>query len=297
MNIKHIQYMIEIERVGSISQAAKNLYVEQPNLSRILREVEETVGFAIFNRTHQGISPTERGKAFLQHAHNILREMNAIETMVSGYTEDNRLCVCIPHSTATFDMVSQYLIQMAQQRKINAVIRECHPKKTMEILAGGQAEIGVIRFREEYRQYFNELATASNLRFIILKSYKDVVLVHKDHPLSGRTILTQAELSNYLQISHSDQFFLPDTNGGKAVNSIYTIDRHAQLTLLRDLPGSYMWTAPVSEKLLLQWDMVQLPCEGNTNRYSEALLYNPSYLMSDLEKKFLEILKKEYAGK
>ena len=39
MNIKHLQYMIEIERVGSISQAAKNLYVGQPNLSRILREL------------------------------------------------------------------------------------------------------------------------------------------------------------------------------------------------------------------------------------------------------------------
>jgi DNA-binding transcriptional LysR family regulator len=47
MNVKHLQYMIEIERVGSISQAAKNLYVGQPNLSRILKEVEDTVGFAI----------------------------------------------------------------------------------------------------------------------------------------------------------------------------------------------------------------------------------------------------------
>ena len=82
MNIKHLQYMSEIERVGSISQAAKNLYVGQPNLSRILREVEESVGFTIFDRTHQGIRPTERGMAFLQHAHNILREMDAIETMV-----------------------------------------------------------------------------------------------------------------------------------------------------------------------------------------------------------------------
>ena len=72
MNIKHLQYMIEIERVGSISQAAKNLYVGQPNLSRILREVEDSVGFTIFDRTHQGIRPTERGMAFLQHAHNIL---------------------------------------------------------------------------------------------------------------------------------------------------------------------------------------------------------------------------------
>ena len=44
MNMKHIQYLVEIERVRSISQAAENLYIGQPNLSRILREVEEEVG-------------------------------------------------------------------------------------------------------------------------------------------------------------------------------------------------------------------------------------------------------------
>ena len=40
MNIKHFQYLIEIERVRSISQAAENLYIGQPNLSRILKEIE-----------------------------------------------------------------------------------------------------------------------------------------------------------------------------------------------------------------------------------------------------------------
>ena len=44
MNIKHLQYMIEIERVGSISQAAKNLYVGQPNLSRAIHELEDNLG-------------------------------------------------------------------------------------------------------------------------------------------------------------------------------------------------------------------------------------------------------------
>ncbi len=171
MNIKHLQYMIEIERVGSISQAAKNLYVGQPNLSRILREVEESVGCTIFDRTHQGIRPTERGMAFLQHAHNILREMDAIETMGSGVTEGNRLRVCIPHSTASFHMICKYLVPLIESKRINAVIRESHPKKTLELLAGGQAELGVIRFREEYRQYFSEIAANANLKFQLLKNW------------------------------------------------------------------------------------------------------------------------------
>lgn len=64
MDIKHIQYLVEIERVHSISQAAENLYLGQPNLSRILRDVEESVGFPIFERTSKGVHPTPRGAIF-----------------------------------------------------------------------------------------------------------------------------------------------------------------------------------------------------------------------------------------
>ena len=42
MNIQQLEYLIEIERTRSISQAAANLYMGQPNLSRILRELYGT---------------------------------------------------------------------------------------------------------------------------------------------------------------------------------------------------------------------------------------------------------------
>ena len=294
MNIKHLQYMIEIERVGSISQAAKNLYVGQPNLSRILREVEESVGFTIFDRTHQGIRPTERGMAFLQHAHNILREMDAIETMGSGITEGNRLRVCIPHSTAAFHMICKYLIPLVENKRINAVIREAHPKKTLELLASGQAEMGVIRFREEYRQYFSEIAANANLKFQLLKDYEDVILLAKDHPLAQKSVIPLSDLLDYPQITHSDRYFLPNQKLGLEPSRIYTVDRQGQLALLRNLHGSYMWSAPVPEELLEEWGVVQCRCDKNTNRYSEALIYNPTYIMSETEKNLLEMLRKEY---
>ena len=295
MNIKHLQYMIEIERVGSISQAAKNLYVGQPNLSRILKEVEDTVGFAIFDRTHQGIRPTERGMTFLQHAHNILREMDAIETMGSGQAEGNRLRVCIPHSTAAFYAISQYLVPLIGTKRINAVIRECHPRKTLDMIAGGQAEMGVIRFREEYRQYFSELAAAANLKFLYLRSYEDVVLLDKNHPLAVKNVLCRSDFADCPLIVHSDRYFLPEQKTEKGKSTVYTVDRHAQLTLLRELPGSYVWSAPITKKMQEEWGVVQRRCEKNTNRYSEALIYNPSYMMSELESNLLEMLKTDYA--
>ena len=52
MNTQHLQYIIEIERTRSISQAAENLFLGQPNLSRILHDLEDF-------RAHQPGRPSD----------------------------------------------------------------------------------------------------------------------------------------------------------------------------------------------------------------------------------------------
>ena len=51
MNTLHFKYAVEVERTGSISQAAENLFMAQPNLSKAIRELEDTLGITIFKRT------------------------------------------------------------------------------------------------------------------------------------------------------------------------------------------------------------------------------------------------------
>ena len=53
-------------------------------------------------------------------------------------------------------------------------------------------------------------------------------------------------------------------------------------------------TKGLPEELLKEWDVIQRSCDRNTNRYSEALIYNPSYIMSETEKNLLEMIRKEY---
>ena len=41
MNLTHLKYAIEVEKTGSITKAAENLYMGQPNLSRVIKELED----------------------------------------------------------------------------------------------------------------------------------------------------------------------------------------------------------------------------------------------------------------
>ena len=61
MKIEHLKYALEVEKTGLISKAAENLYLNQPHLSKAIRELEENVGIKIFNRTPKGVVPTKDG--------------------------------------------------------------------------------------------------------------------------------------------------------------------------------------------------------------------------------------------
>ena len=57
MNTVLLQYAVEVEKTGSITQAAGNLYMDQPNLSKAIKTLEESLGAPIFKRTPKGGRP------------------------------------------------------------------------------------------------------------------------------------------------------------------------------------------------------------------------------------------------
>ncbi|WRK54049.1 LysR family transcriptional regulator [Coprobacillaceae bacterium CR2/5/TPMF4] len=61
MNLLHLKYVIEVAKAGSISKAANHLYMNQPHLSKIIKEFEETMHIKIFERTSKGVAPTKKG--------------------------------------------------------------------------------------------------------------------------------------------------------------------------------------------------------------------------------------------
>ena len=60
MNTTALRYAVEVNRVRSISKAAQNLYMSQPNLSRAIKDLEAELGITIFKRTAKGVRSEER---------------------------------------------------------------------------------------------------------------------------------------------------------------------------------------------------------------------------------------------
>ena len=81
MNTLFFKYAVEVEKTRSITKAAEQLFMAQPNLSKAIRELEESMGFSIFERTSKGVFPTKRGVRFLEYAKNILNQLDRMEEL------------------------------------------------------------------------------------------------------------------------------------------------------------------------------------------------------------------------
>lgn len=71
MRLEHFRYLLEIGKHGSISSAARALYMSQTTLSSTVKAVEEELGFPIFQRTPNGVAPTAKGEKLMALAWEI----------------------------------------------------------------------------------------------------------------------------------------------------------------------------------------------------------------------------------
>ena len=84
MNLKHGRYILAVLHVGSISEAAKQLYISQPALSQTIRQAEEQLGTPIFNRDTSPLTLTYAGQMYV----NAIREVMSITTNLLNEVEE-----------------------------------------------------------------------------------------------------------------------------------------------------------------------------------------------------------------
>ena len=72
MTIQQLKYVITVAEKGSITEAAKDLYISQPSLSGAIKEVEKEANLTIFNRCRAGVALTTAGMEFLGYARQVV---------------------------------------------------------------------------------------------------------------------------------------------------------------------------------------------------------------------------------
>ncbi|MEX0339936.1 MAG: LysR family transcriptional regulator [Arenibacterium sp.] len=86
-DLRQLRYFVSIANSGSFSKAASELSVAQSALSHHISQMEGRLGVMLFARTSKGVTLTESGRRFLDHAHAILA---AVEAATNDVRDDVR---------------------------------------------------------------------------------------------------------------------------------------------------------------------------------------------------------------
>lgn len=77
MLLRHLRYLLAVADHGGFTRAAEALHVSQPTLSQQIRQLEETLGVDLFDRTSRSVKPTDAGQAYIECARRVLVELEA----------------------------------------------------------------------------------------------------------------------------------------------------------------------------------------------------------------------------
>jgi DNA-binding transcriptional LysR family regulator len=81
MELRHLRYFVAVAEAENVSRAALKLHVSQPGISRQIRDLEDEIGFQLFERSAKSIKLTSAGKSFLTEARAVLQRADeAVKT-------------------------------------------------------------------------------------------------------------------------------------------------------------------------------------------------------------------------
>ncbi|HLI13783.1 MAG TPA: LysR family transcriptional regulator [Alphaproteobacteria bacterium] len=90
LDLLTLKLFMAIVEEQSIAKAAEREHIAASAVSRRISDLEEALGTPLLHRHYRGIDPTPAGRALLQHAHTIMRDLAQLESELVGYSKGMR---------------------------------------------------------------------------------------------------------------------------------------------------------------------------------------------------------------
>jgi DNA-binding transcriptional LysR family regulator len=133
MQLKQLEYLVQVISCRSLSQAAKNLYLSQPALSMAIQSLERELGFPLLQRTNHGVEPTYMGERVYQDAKRLLSE---VDTMEQNWAELHRARSAL---AGIVRMVSCAPINPFLEKSVLPNLKKAYPNLIFQTLESNQA--------------------------------------------------------------------------------------------------------------------------------------------------------------
>ena len=254
MTLQQLRQVITISTSRSMNEAAKKLFVSQPNLSAVVKELEEEIGITIFIRSNRGIAITPEGEEFLGYARQVVEQYQLLESRyISGETK-KKFSVSMQHYSFAVKAFVE-LVKEVGMEEYEFAVHETQTNQVIENVRSMKSEIGVLFLSELNEAVLMKLFNEYDLVFEELFVCDTYVYLWKGHPLADYEVISMEDLEPYpclaFEQGQNNSFYFSEemksTYDYKRV--IKADDRATMLNLMIGLKGYTLCCGIISEEL------------------------------------------------
>lgn len=266
MKLEVFEYLVAIEKYGSLNKAAQHLYVSQPNLSNVLTSFEDELGYPVIYRNHQGVHFTEQGKQVLLIAHHILKEKEKLMTLSLDH---QKLSLKISVGNGDYALTPLYpLLQNTDE--VQVTIRNCAVMEALEYTYQQLLDLAYFIIPVSMEKQVMDYAHNHHLQIDFLKELRCEINVRENHPLLEN--FSKERLWNYPFVDFINQrpnaydTYQPYINPHKIIE----VDHHSLRGKIVSQTDAYSIGIPMNRKTKDELHLVGIPTPELKMRIYEA---------------------------
>lgn len=296
MTLQQMKYIITIVRCGSITEAAKQLFISQPSLSNAVKDVEKETGIKIFQRSVKGITLTSDGSEFLSYARQVVEQAELMEARYTGKKPSKQLCSVSTQHYAFAVNAFVNVIEALDNNEYEFTLRETRTYDIIEDVKNFRSEIGILYLSDFNEKVITKFFKENHLVFTPLFTAEPHVFVSSTHPLSKRKIITLDDLADFpclaFEQGEYNSFYFSEEILSTAPHKkiIHVSDRATLFNLLIGLNGYTICTGILNNNLNGD-NIISVPLRTN-ERMNVGWIKNEKSTLSSFAVSYITELKR-----
>jgi len=201
MTLQQLKYVVTVADKGTISDAAKELFISQPTITNAIKDLEKEMQINIFNRTNKGIVVSNRGNEFLAYARQVLEQANLLEEKFLNVKKQSpRFSVSTQHYSFAVNAFVDVIREFGGNQ-YDFTLRETQTYEIIEDVSRLKSEIGILYTSSKNEEVIRKFIKQNNLEFEELFVAKPHVFISSKHPLAKKEQIALEELNEYPYLS------------------------------------------------------------------------------------------------
>jgi len=184
MKLSQLEQIIEVANTGTISQAATNLFISQPNLSLSIKRAEDELGTKLFSRTSSGMVPTSAGVEFVERAKEILQQLDALSDACRS--DKSLFSLDLNIASVSYRVVEievANLLRKYDQNSVKINLLDAAGTRLLDCIAENRAELGFCTVYDFTKQVMMRQASIRKLEYHSIGDLQPGIYVGKNNPL------------------------------------------------------------------------------------------------------------------